>query len=267
MLVALRDSAVLLATTGALREWSDSQPERHRTSCSEPVTFTSPPCSGSPMRSWRRRTFLPRTEGRDDGHGRISARKFALTRLGDAAGLRRGEIAALCWEDIDVAHMVIRVRRSLWKGEEGPPKHGKNHSVPLTRRTAAALLALQPTTPAAPRCAAGRIFGTEGSKPITETTINEWMVPVHRKAGMKFSRKVHVLRHSFCSPAVMAGVPVRTIQAYAGHADLTTTMRYLHRSPDAREEGIRGLEQFRSKRERGAGEEQPKGGQEKTKVS
>jgi len=62
-----------------------------------------------------------------------------------------------------------------------------------------------------------------------------------RKAGL---RKIgwHSLRHSFCSHLAMKGAPVRTIQELAGHASITTTMRYMHLTESAVESAIKMLE-------------------------
>jgi site-specific recombinase XerD len=52
----------------------------------------------------------------------------------------------------------------------------------------------------------------------------------------------HILRHTFCSHLAMKGVPVRAIQELAGHRDISTTMRYMHLSPNALEDAIRMLD-------------------------
>jgi hypothetical protein len=46
----------------------------------------------------------------------------------------------------------------------------------------------------------------------------------------------------FCWHLAMKGAPSRAIQELAGHADLTTTQRYMHLSPAATEDAIRLLD-------------------------
>ena len=53
---------------------------------------------------------------------------------------------------------------------------------------------------------------------------------------------MNILRHTFCSHLTMRGAPARAIQELAGHADLTTTQRYMHLSPAATEDAIRLLD-------------------------
>jgi site-specific recombinase XerD len=75
------------------------------------------------------------------------------------------------------------------------------------------------------------VFYTAEGETVSENNINEWMPAVLKQAGMTVNRKVHILRHTFCSHLAMQGAPAKAIQELAGHTDLTTTMRYMHLAP------------------------------------
>jgi integrase len=45
----------------------------------------------------------------------------------------------------------------------------------------------------------------------------------------------HDLRHTFGTTMARQGVPVGTIQAWMGHADLATTQLYMHYAPKAQD--------------------------------
>ena len=49
----------------------------------------------------------------------------------------------------------------------------------------------------------------------------------------------HVCRHTFCSRAVAAGVPITDLQQYAGHSHIATTARYTH--------GVEGVSDVRNR--------------------
>jgi integrase len=48
----------------------------------------------------------------------------------------------------------------------------------------------------------------------------------------------HILRHEFCSRLADLDISVQVIQALAGHEDITTTMRYIHPSPNTLKRAI-----------------------------
>ena len=52
------------------------------------------------------------------------------------------------------------------------------------------------------------------------------------------TRALHVLRHMFCSRLAMRGAPAKAIQELAGHENLSTTQRYMHLSPAAKDAAI-----------------------------
>jgi site-specific recombinase XerD len=69
------------------------------------------------------------------------------------------------------------------------------------------------------------------------------MERAERAAGLPVTGHIHRLRHTFCSHLAMRGAPAKAIQELAGHADLSTTMRYMHLSPASLNQAIHLLEQ------------------------
>ena len=69
-----------------------------------------------------------------------------------------------------------------------------------------------------------------------------WIRRAERRAGLSITGRLHILRHTFCSRLAIRGATTKAIQELAGHVSLTTTQRYMHLSPAAKESAIRLLE-------------------------
>jgi integrase len=163
-----------------------------------------------------------------------SVEAYLVVLLGGEAGLRRGEITALEWGDVDPRKRQLCVQRSMWHGHVEAPKGGRLRYVPLTQRLAAALQAAR-------HLRGALVFCDREGAALSENIIANHVDHAARAAKLK-NRGVHVLRHSFCSHLAMRGAPTRAIQELAGHADLRTTQRYMHLSPAALEGAIRLLD-------------------------
>jgi site-specific recombinase XerD len=88
-----------------------------------------------------------------------------------------------------------------------------------------------------------RVLYDDGDRPARAENLREYLREAQRHACVRYaSGALHILRHTFCSHLAMRGAPAKAIQELAGHEDLTTTMRYMHLSPAARESAIRLLE-------------------------
>ena len=81
------------------------------------------------------------------------------------------------------------------------------------------------------------VFYNDHGKPVAVHLLRDWLEVAQKRAGLRPSG-LHILRHTFCSHLAMRGAPAKAIQELAGHADLTTTMRYMHLSPAARVSAI-----------------------------
>jgi integrase len=168
-----------------------------------------------------------------EGARRAGPMVLAAVLLGGDAGLRRGELVAL--EQSDVVGSAVSVVRSEWVGHVGKPKGGKSRRVPFTARLRDAVAAVR-------HLRGRRLLWQAAGKPVKVTTLQSWMEVACRRAGLPPSRNLHKLRHTFCSHLAMRGAPARVIQDLAGHADLKTTMRYMHLAKGSAEAAVALLE-------------------------
>jgi integrase len=164
-----------------------------------------------------------------------SAQEAALIRVAAYTGLRQGELRALRWRDVGFATATIHVKRNLpAHGAEKVPKSKVVRSVPLIDQAARALDALS-TRPilTGPD---DRVFLSPTAGPLDDGDIRDGFYRALGGAGLGHLREqtepivFHDLRHTFGTLAVQVW-PVTDVQAYMGHADIKTTMRYVHHVP------------------------------------
>lgn len=140
---------------------------------------------------------------------------WGLTETHDAVcvlvdtGLRMGELFRLTAQDVDLKGRTL----SVWVSKGGAPR-----TIPLTDRVRAIL---------EPRVARGGTLFTEGYWSLR----GDW-----ERARTHLGKRdddhfvVYVCRHTFCSRLAQRGVQLVHIKTLAGHANLTTTLRYAHLS-------------------------------------
>jgi|TARA_B100000315_G_scaffold258186_1_gene309452 integrase len=164
----------------------------------------------------------------------VDANAHLIVLLGGEAGLRCGEMMALEWADVDFEQGQLRVRQSEWKGHVTTPKGGRLRYVPMTQRLTAALRDRR-------HLRSPRVLIAEG-RTLSQKMVRDRVRWAVRRAKLE-DEGVHILRHTFCSHLAMRGAPARAIQELAGHQELSTTQRYMHLSPAAKESAIRLLDQ------------------------
>ncbi len=144
-------------------------------------------------------------------------------------GLRRGELIALRWRDVDFSGSVIRVRGSYAGAALTLPKSGKVRSVPKASAVAHALARV---------ARRGEftgyddlVFPGQAGGYLDGSALRRRYAGALRRAGLRPLR-FHDLRHTF-GTRVIAKADIRRVQEWMGHADVQTTMRYLHYAPRA----------------------------------
>jgi len=132
-----------------------------------------------------------------------------------SGGLRFSEAAHLKIADIDSQRMMIHVARG---------KGNKDRFVPLSPRMLEQLRAYwikyRPGLLLFP--------GKTPEKPYADTSIRKAIKAAAVEAEIKKPVYPHVLRHSYATGLLEAGVDLLTISRLLGHASFATTMRYLH---------------------------------------
>jgi integrase len=159
-------------------------------------------------------------------------RLSALWVLAMSSGLRRSELAALRWEDVDldVGRLQVVQARVVVDGKilTGTPKSDASiRSLGLDSGTVTALRAHQEgqRRDAAPT---DLVFTTENGEPIHPERLTRMLAAKARKAELP-PTTLHGLRHAHLTAMVEAGVPLPVVQARAGHASIATTMDlYVH---------------------------------------
>jgi len=142
-------------------------------------------------------------------------------------GLRMGELLALRWRDVDFAGAVTRVRASYAAGALTTPKSGKVRAVPMAPDVATALAQL------------GRrehwvgeddlVFSGVAGGYLDGSALRRRYKAALAAADLRPLR-FHDLRHTF-GTRMIAKADIRCVQEWMGHADIQTTMRYLHDAP------------------------------------
>jgi integrase len=144
-------------------------------------------------------------------------------------GLRLGELIALHWRDVDFTGATIRVRASYALGALTTPKSGKVRAVPMAPDVAKALSRLGQR-----KHWVGEddlVFAGEAGGYLDGSALRRRYKGALATAGLR-SLRFHDLRHTF-GTRMIAKADVRRVQEWMGHADIQTTMKYLHYAPRA----------------------------------
>jgi integrase len=142
-------------------------------------------------------------------------------------GLRLGELLALRWRDVDFAGATVRVRSSYSAGQLTTPKSGKVRAVPLAPDVAAAIAGLSRRD--AWTGDDDLVFASETGSYLDSSALRRRYKQALSAVGLRDLR-FHDLRHTF-GTRMIAKADIRRVQEWMGHADIQTTMKYLHYAP------------------------------------
>jgi integrase len=173
----------------------------------------------------------------DDGHAR----------------LRRSEVCALEWSDIDFGAGTLKITKSLQRAEgalrELPTKTRRSlRTVPLPSRVGYGLAQhhnqaqLVGATFGRPTRPAGYVFATSANTPFDPANITHMFSHLCVAQGLRRVR-LHDLRHTCVSLLLALGVHPRTVMEIVGHSAIEMTMNvYGHVSLDTQRAALDALD-------------------------
>jgi integrase len=139
-------------------------------------------------------------------------------------GLRIGELLALRWREVDFTARVVRVRASYTQHRVDTPKSSSMRAVPMADPVARALDRLSQREHFVGD--GDLVFPNEAGDHQNPKRLRSRYRDAQRAAGLR-ALTFHDLRHTFGTLAINRADPV-SVQHWMGHANLQTTMRYLH---------------------------------------
>lgn len=177
-----------------------------------------------------------------------------LIKLAVTTGMRRGELLALKWDNVNLEEGTIHVKETLSHHNKKfifkePKTKNSIRIISLPRfmidELKAYYLYCKKT-----RFQLGELyknpynllFHTMGGNPIFASTITRRWKEITRKAGLKHI-KFHALRHTSATMLINQGLPAKIISSRLGHSNVMTTLNiYAHALHEADEVAARRID-------------------------
>jgi integrase len=153
-------------------------------------------------------------------------------------GMRRGELLALRWRDIDLNHGWLSVQRTLTEGEQGwtvgdVKTKAARRRIALSPLLCPKLRAHRDARPRAIDSEHDLVFPTSTGRAMHPSFVGVCFQRLQRRLGIERRIRFHDLRHTFATLALANGASMKAVSAQLGHASITVTMdRYAHVTED-----------------------------------
>jgi len=193
------------------------------------------PVRGSGVRQSEKRERIPEVLTAEEFRrleAALRPRERVLVCLALSLGLRRGELAALRWQDIDFGGLTITVQRSLVDQVVGPTKtEASQRPLPMDPRIAALLLSWRSVSKFAQP--ADYVFATDsnragrkrGKQPVWLARVMQyWIQPAARALGITKTIGWHTLRHSLATSLHRNGEEIKVVQELLRHSSCKITL-------------------------------------------
>jgi integrase len=171
-------------------------------------------------------------------------------------GMRQGELLELRWADVDLAHAVLHVRRSITDGYISTPKNRRKREVHITQDVVKMLASWEELS-GKPADSELVFPGSTGNHLWPMTILRRELYPAMALTelpdGVKVEaipresaegkRTFHSFRHTFAKRALESGCQITWLSRHLGHSSLAVTSEvYGHWGDAAKREQVAQLE-------------------------
>lgn len=153
---------------------------------------------------------------------------YSLYVLALNSGMRRGELAGLCWDKVDFKNCRIEIGRTRDQfGLKETTKTGKKRYIPMVGVVQQVLHELWEK-----RLNNQFVFYKQDGTPFDVHHFDREFKKDQLFAGLERHIHFHALRHTFASHFMMRGGNLYDLQLILGHSRPEMTQRYSHLSPE-----------------------------------
>jgi integrase len=174
----------------------------------------------------------------DAAHWFDPAASVAL-RIAAVAGLRRAELAALRWDEVDGGRLTVDSSACAMRGEgesiveDVPTKTGNTRVLTLDERTIAEIDQLR-----GERAEVSPYMFSDTVGPANPDRIGWWWKRARDLSGIASHWRLHDLRHWTATTAITSGHDVRTVAGRLGHSNPAMTLRVYAHAVTAADEAL-----------------------------
>lgn len=171
--------------------------------------------------------------------------------------MRRGEVFALSWNDIDFKQKKINVSKSVSSTFDGKPiisstKTKKSNRIISIDSTTLNILKSWKIQQAKELLAIGinnntkdqLVFSNRWNNIYFPTIASGWLTKIYEQHNIK-RINIHGFRHTHCNLLFEMGMPLQVVQDRLGHSNIKTTMNiYTHVTEKTRDNVAESFEQY-----------------------
>jgi len=147
---------------------------------------------------------------------------------------RKGEALSLKWTDVNR-------ETNTWTIQAANSKSKKRRTVPLNSSALAILDELSKGT------TSEWVFLNSRTGERLQSIDKVWNQRIRKAADLPGDVVLHSMRHMGASMALASGADLATVRDLLGHADISTTEKYLHASGQSLRGGAAGIEDYLEK--------------------